>query len=578
MLKRNAFWFVVAGASLTALAVSGAAQDVPHEVINLDCETCHTTESFKEVSFDHDKFTSYDLEGRHDGLDCRSCHSIADFSKVGKDCTSCHTDIHEAKLGPDCTRCHSTNGWQQFDAFQIHIDTDFPIQGRHALLDCEACHVGFPRGDLANTESRCVACHQSDYLEVPSPNHVAAGFSTDCEMCHQMNSFRPALLPDHDVFFPIYSGEHQGEWADCSTCHTNENTFAVFTCLVCHEHRQSEMDETHAGITGYAYNSNDCYICHPRGEAEDFREHDAQFFPIFSGAHQNEWEACSTCHTVPLDRKVFDCLSCHEHRQSEMDGKHGSMAGYSYTSNACYDCHPDGTKGEFTSHDAEFFPIFSGAHQGEWTDCLVCHTVESDRTVFECVVCHEHEQPDMDGVHGGMTGYAFLSTACYQCHPSGEAGEFTDHDAQFFPIFSGSHNNTWDQCAACHPAPLDRSIFDCLSCHEHRQVDMDGLHGSMAGYAYNSDACLDCHPTGDRGSFTDHDNQFFPIFSGAHRNEWTDCTDCHQVPLDRTQFTCLSCHEHNQSSMDDKHLGEVDGYVYESAACLECHPNGSTED
>jgi hypothetical protein len=411
---------------MTALAVctTVGAQDIPHEVIELDCETCHTTESFTDVSFDHDRYTDYPLVDRHRDLDCRACHSLADFSRVGQDCSSCHTDIHAAKLGPDCSRCHSTAGWQRLDAIEIHFGTEFPMQGRHALLDCEACHTGFPRGDLANTDARCVACHQSDYLAVSSPNHVTAGFSTDCQTCHQMNRFRPALLADHDPLFPIYSGAHRGEWADCSTCHNNPGTFTEFTCLVCHEHRQSEMDATHAGITGYAYTSPDCYFCHPRGEAGDFREHDAQFFPIFSGPHDGEWEQCSTCHTVALDRKVFDCLSCHAHRQTEMDGKHGSMTGYSYTSSACHDCHPDGLKGEFTAHDAEFFPIFSGAHGNEWADCETCHDVPLDRSQFSCLTCHDHSQALMDDKHlGEVDGYAYESTACFDCHPDGSTEE-----------------------------------------------------------------------------------------------------------------------------------------------------------
>ena len=552
------------------------AQDMPHEEVAFDCETCHTTESFKEVAFDHDGLTAFALLDRHKAVDCRNCHTLKDFSKVkGTDCQSCHTDIHEAKLGPDCGRCHVAGGWKVLDVFEVHEQTNFPIMGKHASLDCRACHANFPKGDLSHTDSRCVACHQSDYLAVVSPNHVSAGLSTDCETCHQMNTFRPALLPDHDIFFPIYAGAHKGVWNECGTCHTNPATFSDFTCLACHEHRQPEMDQTHNGIPGYAYNSPDCYFCHPTGRAESFGDHDALFFPIFSGSHQGEWDNCSTCHTTPLDRKVFDCLSCHDHRQSEMDGKHGGMTGYSYTSAACYDCHPTGLKGEFTSHDAEFFPIFSGLHQNEWTDCATCHTVASDRTVYDCVSCHEHEQATTDGIHGGMNGYSYASTACYDCHPTGEGGSFTDHDAQFFPIFSGSHNNEWDLCASCHPSALDRSVFDCLSCHEHRQVAMDGQHGTMTGYSFTSAACLECHPTGVKGTYTAHDVEFFPIFSGRHNNEWgSDCATCHDVPLDRSQFTCLSCHEHSQALMDDKHLGEVNNYAYESSACYDCHPNG----
>ncbi|MCB2229667.1 hypothetical protein KQH82_03055 [bacterium] len=560
------------------LASGIVGQDMPHEVMTLDCENCHTTETFTDVAFDHAKVTGFVLSGRHGGLDCRSCHSLKDFSKVGTDCGSCHKDVHEAKLGTDCARCHSPEGWQVFDMFQVHLDTDAPIMGRHVTLDCESCHTGFPRGDLSHTDARCVACHQSDYLETTSPSHVVAGFSTDCEMCHQMNTFRPAMLPDHDIFFPIYSGEHDGTWSTCGTCHPNDNNFADFTCLVCHEHRQSEMDETHAGFDGYAYNSDDCYLCHPRGVAEDFGEHDALYFPVFSGSHQGEWESCSACHNVPLNRSVFDCLSCHEHAQVEMDGKHGDMSGYAYESTACYECHPTGVKGEFTAHDAEFFPIFSGAHSGEWDDCATCHTVENDRSQFECIVCHEHEQAEMDGVHGSMTGYSFSSAACYDCHPTGVAEDFTAHDAEFFPIFSGTHNNEWDACSNCHTVPLDRSIFDCLGCHEHAQAEMDGTHGDMTGYSYSSTACYDCHPTGEKGEFTAHDAEFFPIFSGRHAGEWDDCSTCHTVPLDRSQFTCFSCHAHDQAETDGHHIGEVQDYVYESSACYECHPDGRAED
>lgn len=574
-IHRIASWFLALFVVVSATSTSG--QEIPHEEVRFDCETCHTTESFKNLTFDHSKLTEFELVGRHDRVECHNCHTLKNFSIVEKNCQSCHIDVHEAKLGLDCQRCHTPEGWQVMDMFRVHENADFLIIGRHALLDCQSCHVNFPRGDLSHTDARCVACHQSDYLNVASPNHVAAGFSTDCETCHQPNRFRPALLPDHDVFFPIYSGEHRGAWGSCNTCHTNENSYADFTCLVCHEHRQSEMDAGHAGIPGYAYNSADCYLCHPTGRAETFTDHDAQFFPIFSGTHQGEWDECSVCHTQPADRRVVDCLGCHEHRQSEMDGTHGGMSGYSYTTAACLDCHPTGEKGTFVAHDAEFFPILSGTHNGEWSDCATCHTAPSDRSVFECLSCHEHEQTSTDGIHSGMSGYSYASSACYDCHPTGDAGEFTDHDAQFFPIFSGTHQGEWDQCASCHLTPLDRSLFDCLSCHEHQQGAMDGLHGTMNGYSYTSTACYDCHPSGEKGTFTAHDAEFFPIFSGAHRGQWGDCATCHDVPLDRSLFTCFDCHEHNQPEMDDKHLGEVSGYVYSSDACYDCHPNGRAD-
>ena len=77
--------------------------------------------------------------------------------------------------------------------------------------------------------------------------------------------------------------------------------------------------------------------------------------------------------------------------------------------------------------------------------------------------------------------------------------------------------------------------------------------------------------------FQVHDAQFFPIFSGKHRGEWDDCVDCHTNTGNYAVFSCVDCHEHNRTEMDDKHSGEAD-YQYTSMACLECHPTGTHEE
>ena len=41
-----------------------------------------------------------------------------------------------------------------------------------------------------------------------------------------------------------------------------------FSCFGCHPHSdQAKTDEKHQGETGYAYDSQACYNCHPRGDA-----------------------------------------------------------------------------------------------------------------------------------------------------------------------------------------------------------------------------------------------------------------------------------------------------------------------
>lgn len=488
---------VVLGLAMAMTTPAQAGTESPHEQLKNDCESCHTSTTFRDVEYDHGR-TDFNLEGRHAAENCLSCHDVRDFSLAKSECTSCHTDVHEAKMGLDCARCHSSASWSVFDVDDIHLSTRFPVMGRHVTVDCQSCHPTMPHGDMRATTIRCVDCHQADYLEVPSPRHVSAGFSTECLDCHQMNFWRPASMGDHDAFFPIFSGRHAGAWAECATCHTDPANNRVFNCLNCHEHNQTTMNSSHTGMPGYAWESNACLSCHPSGQAGNFLEHDLTYFPIFSGRHAGAWTDCTTCHADPVNRANFTCLSCHEHSQPVIDPVHAGMPGYAWESNTCLSCHPDGLAGQFIEHDPQFFPIYSGAHAGAWTDCSTCHTDPANRTLFSCLTCHDHSQSVVDPAHVGMPGYAWESNSCYSCHPTGLAGQYVDHDAQFFPIYSGKHSGRWkNDCATCHPNPQQKAIVDCLTaCHKHEPIKTNEKHANRPGYSYTSEACISCHPDG----------------------------------------------------------------------------------
>ena len=325
------------------------AQENPHGKLAIPCKDCHTTSSFKEVQFAHEQ-TGYALSLPHQKATCTDCHNIQNFRDAQKECITCHQDVHQAKMGTKCSECHQETApnWITFDIEEIHAKTAFPILGRHALLDCQSCHTTLPFGDIRLAVNSCETCHQQDFLDAGSPNHISAGFSTNCDECHQMNGWQPANLPDHDgLFFPIYSGEHSGTWNNCKTCHNVPDNRKIFTCVDCHEHDQPTMDPKHQGIPGYNFNSKDCLLCHPTGDKAEFREHDSQFFPIFSGKHQNEWTNCTECHNVPDNRKIFSCIDCHEHSRIKMDDKHlGEVTGYRFESIACLACHPNGNQGQ----------------------------------------------------------------------------------------------------------------------------------------------------------------------------------------------------------------------------------------
>lgn len=312
-----------------------------------------------------------------------------------------------------------------------------------------------------------------------------------------MTRWQPGFLPDHDaLFFQIFSGRHKGRWESCATCHTDPANTSFFTCFECHAHNQSSMDSRHRGISGYAYNSLTCVSCHGPGEIRRYKEHDIQFFPIFSGTHNNTWIGCADCHTDSYDRKTYSCVTCHEHSSELMNPAHKAVTGYIFESNSCLGCHPNGMTGDFFEHDAAFFPIYSGVHNGTWDDCTNCHTDRSNRTVYSCVTCHEHSQELMDPAHTGIADYDFNSTNCLACHPGGEIGDFEQHDNLYFPIYSGAHRNQWENCVTCHNESGNRKVFTCIDCHEHNKDSTDRHHTRISDYRWESNACYDCHPRG----------------------------------------------------------------------------------
>ncbi|NNM06738.1 MAG: hypothetical protein HKO65_16710, partial [Gemmatimonadetes bacterium] len=108
-----------------------------------------------------------------------------------------------------------------------------------------------------------------------------------------------------------------------------------------------------------------------------------------------------------------DCVACH---QTDYDGKH---AGSGYPTD-CTSCHTPTvwSDGQF-NHDSQYFPIFSGKHNGKWSACSTCHTNQSDYSEFTCFACHTHSQTTMDNKHSEVAGYVYASPNCLSCHPNG---------------------------------------------------------------------------------------------------------------------------------------------------------------
>ena len=264
--------FLLLGLDARVLAADDAAQvDNPHGPLKESCDTCHGAEGWRPVkiasTFDHGRFR-FALEGAHIQTTCRACHLSLVFTEIAIACVSCHQDSHRGELGDDCARCHTPRSFvDRQRMMRAHQTTRFPLVGAHAGADCEGCHKLQANLKYVNTPTDCASCHLQDYLATRDPDHTAAGFPQTCQDCHNTVAFRPAKAAgNHDAaFFPIYSGRHRGVWSACSTCHINPSSFAEFSCFLgCHTHAdQAEVASQHVGVSGYNYDSQACYGCHP---------------------------------------------------------------------------------------------------------------------------------------------------------------------------------------------------------------------------------------------------------------------------------------------------------------------------
>jgi hypothetical protein len=226
-----------------------------------DCTLCHTTISWTGATFNH-ATTGFPLTGAHLNVACSSCHVNNNYSLTNTTCVSCHLKDFQGTTNPNhvaagfpqqCELCHTTTAWQP-SSFN-HNNTPFPLTGAHTTVACASCHVN---NNYTSVPTDCYSCHKTDYQSTTNPNHQAAGFPTTCQTCHTTTTWSGATFSH--TWFPTNHGNAQGV---CATCHTNSSDYSIFQCTGCHT--ASTTNPRHTGVSGYVYNSINCYQCHPRG-------------------------------------------------------------------------------------------------------------------------------------------------------------------------------------------------------------------------------------------------------------------------------------------------------------------------
>lgn len=392
--------------------------------------------------------------------------------------TNPHGELPE---GLACSDCHTTESWLMRDDadFDHGRFGGFDLTGSHADVTCVGCHERLTFDDLDSGQSDCASCHTDVHQGT---------IGRPCASCHTTTSFSDLDIGIvHPADFPLEGAHLQ---TSCESCHTDDlgGAFRALDreCATCHMDEYASAPLIDHVALGF---STDCTECHSTLDFRDVPFDHVQISGGFELVGRHTAIECTACHSGP-DGTVpdnpagpEDCVACHI---DDYQDEHGG-SGFPTDCTACHNTN-DWDDADFDHTTTAGFELIPNHDQ---LLCIECHVGSTSETIFQpsgpqdCFACHQNDYQDE---HAG-TGFP---TDCLACHESTTwEGATFEHT---FLIFSGPHAEEWNDCADCHQVPGDYGIFTCLTCHGRN--DMDDKHSEEPGYAYESNTCLSCHPTG----------------------------------------------------------------------------------
>jgi hypothetical protein len=453
------------------------------------CEGCHVDLGWKQLAYDHDKKTKFELTGKHEATSCTTCHRFGIAEKFERfkttQCGDCHAhqEAHCGQFGMEnCERCHVQGGdrTSKFD----HALTRFPLERAHAEVGCNRCHLPTKLSEspkctnsikYTGLDPECVTCHQDVHK---------GELGTNCKKCHTAGENFKTLVFDHnkDSQFAL-TGFHQ--LVDCAKCHPGRKfKIADITCFSCHQ-----KDDVHLTVLG-----RDCAKCHETtGGAPKF-DHNLHTEFERTGVHAQV--ECARCHF--LDAKG-------ESPFGPAPGPDGGVPDAQVADSGAPDAGPSDPFASvaLAPPGAKVDLLYRSAGK----DCAACHPdphqVKS-ASRLDCGQCHGFEawpSPPKNDYHqraGFSLDGAHTVVACNLCHDG-----------------SGSMKGRGDRCGDCH-----------------RQ---DDIHAGSFGAG-----CDRCHqqngwlPT----TFTHNDTGY--VLQGLHRV--LECRQCHQAGAYFIGNNCYNCH------------------------------------
>lgn len=495
---------------------------------------------------------------------CLACHGEIDWLRARA------RGLHGRSKNSACASCHPDHGgrdfaliaWEKGGAERFdHARAGWPLTGKHAALECAACHQ---QEDLRR--SAALALAPATKWGGDGPRFI--GLETECAACHE----------------DVHRGALGGQ---CAACHETQS-FAI-----------EKFDHSRArfALTG-AHQRVGCGECHARPELD--LPHDSQGVPhpLFkplkfaacSDCHRDPHEGrlgtvCSSCHGTESFRKIDRAGFDHDRTRYPLRGRHATVA--------CARCH-DPARGESAVRPAfgRCGDCHVDAHAGQATrggrpaDCSSCHDVQGfERATFtvndhaatrypllgahrrvSCGSCHARAgEPDA----ARRLGFARVamrpaSGECRDCHRD-------PHGSQLVPATSEN------SCATCHSLDAFRPSTFGLADHAKTGLPLSGAHADAP--------CASCHalhregipdPPGGRAGLGE---------ARVILRPGVECTDCHRDPhrgryraRDATPGRgCVDCHDTTRfrpSLVDaDRHgkYGFVLAGAHEATPCFGCH-------
>lgn len=345
----------------------------------VDCAACHAVAGWRPSTYTvaQHRLAKYPLEGRHEQVKCDACHvkhpSSVPASQLGTaavwmrplagQCRDCHGDDHGSQLArpPDrgaCGACHSVKGWKP-STFTVatHATLRLRLEGRHAEIECRACHgperpglpalpgpevIGRARVALTLKEIDCVACHVDPHkgrFAAPGPRAKSQG----CLACHNLRTFRPSTadVAAHATFSFALEGAHRA--TACVGCH---GEFKQAPGAV----KRSSLLLAAGGIGELRFDAkHECADCH---ETPHGRQFDAR----------SDRGRCDACHGVDAfapatkfdhardasfsTRGAHERVPCNQCHPKDPMGRTPNALIYRPVSGKCESCHGKETRKE----------------------------------------------------------------------------------------------------------------------------------------------------------------------------------------------------------------------------------------